>query len=196
MPDGVGGTRRIYNDEAISFVGNQARAAGAAHFSRLEGASFTRREVYFTSTQGGGPPETGPQLDSGYGRGTGQVWSYDPKRRLLTCRHQSPSADVLDFPDNITAKSDRGTIVICEDGAAPNYIRGLTRGGDMFDIALNRLHQNSPVAGSNPPVFADRYREEFAGATFGPGTDTLFVNIQASAGITFAIWGPWGRLGV
>ena len=38
--------------------------------------------------------------------------------------------------------------------------------------------------------------EEFAGATFSPSGDTLFVNIQASRAITFAIWGPWGRLGI
>jgi secreted PhoX family phosphatase len=31
---------------------------------------------------------------------------------------------------------------------------------------------------------------EFAGATFSPDGETLFVNIQ-SPGITFAIWGPW-----
>ena len=52
---------------------------GAAHFSRLEGAVFTRQKIYFTSTQGGGPAETGPQLILGYGRGAGQVWSYNPR---------------------------------------------------------------------------------------------------------------------
>ena len=25
---------------------------------------------------------------------------------------------------------------------------------------------------------------------------TLFVNIQAAQAITFAIWGPWGRIGI
>jgi secreted PhoX family phosphatase len=187
--DPVTGPRRWYNDEAISFVGDQGRARGAAHFSRLEGANYTHGEIYFTSTQGGGPEETVVQDDArGYGNGTGQVWSYNPRTSILTCRYQAPSGAVLDFPDNITAKSDRGTIVLCEDGAAPNFIRGLTRDGELFDIALNRLTRNSDGA--------PRFGEEFAGATFGPGTDTLFVNIQASAGISFAIWGPWGRLGV
>ena len=184
------------NDQALSFVGNQGRALGAAHFSRLEGAQYTRGEIYFTSTQGGGDPETGPELIAGYGNGRGQVWSYNPRTATLTCRYQSPNVETLDFPDNITAKSDRGTIVLCEDGGAPNFIRGLTRDAELFDIALNRLFRNSPVPGSDPPVFLNRFGEEFAGATFGPGTDTLYVNIQASAGITFAIWGPWGRIGV
>jgi len=189
------------NDAALTHVGDQGRALGAAHFSRLEGATVARGEIWFTSTQGGGPAETGPELVAGYGNGTGQVWSYDPAAMVLTCRYQAPSASVLDFPDNITARSDRGTLVLCEDGAAPNYIRGLGRDGQLFDIALNRLHDNFetvpvPPQPAGPPRFASRYGEEFAGATFGPGTDTLYVNIQASKAISFAIWGPWGRIGV
>jgi secreted PhoX family phosphatase len=183
------GTPTVTNDEAIRFVGDQGRAQGAAHFSRLEGATFTRGEVWFTSTQGGGPAETGPQPDLGYGRGTGQVWSYDPGRSRLTCRYQAPAATSLDLPDNITARNDRGTVVLCEDGPAPNYIRGLTRRGTLFDIALNQLTRNAPP---NAP----RFGEEFAGPTFSPDGHTLFVNIQASQAISFAIWGPWGRIGV
>jgi len=45
-------------------------------------------------------------------------------------------------------------------------------------------------------VHISRFGEEFAGATFSPDGGTLFVNIQASRAVTFAIWGPWGRLGV
>jgi secreted PhoX family phosphatase len=181
------------NNDAISHVGNQGRAQGAAHFSRLEGATYTKDEVYFTSTQGGGAAETGPELVNGYGNGTGQVWSYDPKRRKLTCRYQSPGAASLELPDNITSRHDRGTIVLCEDGPVDNYIRGLTRHASLFDIGLNRLTRNNPSADG---TFAPRFAEEFAGATFSPDGDTLFVNIQASQAITFAIWGPWGRLGV
>ena len=117
------------------------------------------------------------------------MWSYDPASETLTCRYQSPGTATLELPDNITARNDRGTVVLCEDGPADNYVRGLTARGQLFDIALNRLHRNAPP---NAP----RFGEEFAGATFGPDGHTLFVNIQASQGITFAIWGPWGRLGV
>lgn len=181
------------NNDAIVYVGNQGRALGAAHFSRLEGATFTKHEVFFTSTQGGGAAETGPELVAGYGNGAGQVWSYDPRRCRLTCRYQSPGPATLELPDNITARNDRGTIVLCEDGPVDNYIRGLTRRATLFDIALNRLLRNTA---SPDGTFAPRFSEEFAGATFAPGGDTLFVNIQASQAITFAIWGPWGRLGV
>jgi secreted PhoX family phosphatase len=177
------------NDTALQHVGNQGRAQGAAGFSRLEGATFAKGRIHFTSTQGGGVAETGPQLVLGYGRGAGQVWAYDPKRATLTCEYQSPGTANLELPDNITARNDRGTIVICEDGPGDNYIRGLTRDAQLFDIALNRL------LGNNPP-HARRFAEEFAGATFSPDGGTLFVNIQASRALTFAIWGPWGRLNV
>lgn len=177
------------NDTAAVFVGNQGRALGAAGFSRLEGAVYTRHEIYFTSTQGGGDAEAGPQTTTGYGNGAGQVWSYSPRNSTLTCHYQSPGTSSLDLPDNITARNDKGAVVLCEDGPVDNYIRGLTRDGRMFDIALNQLKQNA-----NPSQA--RHREEFAGAAFSPDGGTLFVNIQASQGITFAIWGPWGRLGV
>jgi len=178
------------NDDALIYVGDQGRAQGAAVFSRLEGATYTRGEIYFVSTQGGGDPEAsfGP-IANGYGDGFGQVWSYDPTTQLLTCRYQSQAPDALDGPDSITVRNERGTIVICEDGPADNYIRGFTRDGRLFDIALNRVTRNA-----DPTI--TRYHEEFAGATFSPDGHTLFVNIQASNGVTFAIWGPWGRLGV
>lgn len=177
------------NDDALVYVGDQGRAQGAAGFSRLEGASYTKGEIFFTSTQGGGAAETGPELTAGYGNGTGQVWSYDPRRSRLTCRYQSTSPANLELPDNITSRNDRGAILICEDGPTENFIRRLDANGGLLDIALNQLRRNAPP---NAP----RFGEEFAGATFSPSGDTLFVNIQAAQGITFAIWGPWGRVGI
>jgi hypothetical protein len=176
------------NNEAIVYVGNQGRAQGAAGFSRLEGATLSKKRIYFDATQGGGPAETGPDTVGGYGNGSGQLWAYDPKEQTLECVFQSPGPDVLDLPDNLT-HSGRGTIVICEDGTGDNYVRGLTRDGELFNIALNRLLRNAPP-------HAPRFAEEFAGATFSPDGGTLFVNIQAAQGISFAIWGPWGRIGV
>ena len=164
-------------------VGRRARQ----DFSRLEGATLSKGLVYFDATQGGGAVEPGPQPITGYGNGNGQIWAFDPEEQTLTCVFQSPGAAVLDLPDNLT-HSPRGTIVICEDGPGDNYLRGLTRDGEVFDIALNRLH--------NSLTGAPRFADEFAGATFSPDGHTLFVNIQASQGISFAIWGPWGRIGV
>ena len=95
----------------------------------------------------------------------------------------------LELPDNITARNNRGSIVICEDGPVENYVRRLDADGELANIVLNQLRRNAPP-------FAPRFGEEFAGATFSPDGHTLFVNIQAAQAITFAIWGPWGRLGV
>jgi hypothetical protein len=174
------------NDDALNFVGNQGRALGAAGFSRLEGAAYQDGEIWFTSTQGGGAAETGPESITGYGNGTGQVWSYAPATDTLTCRFQSPGASALELPDNVGAHPGGGPLVVCEDGPADNYLRGLREDGTLFDIALNRLRSSS---GST------RFGDEFAGATWSPDGHTLFVNIQASRGMTFAIWGPWDRLG-
>lgn len=174
------------NDSALVAVGDQGRALGAAGFSRLEGQIYDNGVVYFTSTQGGGDVETGPELTAGYGNGFGQVWAYDTRSEKLRLVYQSPGKQTFDFPDNITV-SDRGTLVVCEDSNQDNYIRGLNKGGQLWDIALNRAAN----ANGTP-----RFDDEFAGSTFSPDKSTLFVNIQASAGLTFAIWGPWHTIGV
>jgi uncharacterized protein len=178
------------NNDAINFVGNQGRAQGAAWFSRIEGCVYDRGTVYFCCTQGGGPAEAGPSdTVSGFGNGNGQIWAYRIGEQTLQLIYESPGSGTLDLPDNVAVRGGRGTLVLCEDGTGDNYLRGLNRGSRIFDIALNRLHRNSAP-------FAPRYGEEFAGATFSPDGDTLFVNIQASQGISFAIWGPWQQLGV
>ena len=187
FPYTPGQTAPTTNDTALTHVSRQGWAQGAAYFGRNEGSIFDRGTVYFTSTQGGGPAETslGPIAD-GYGNGSGQVWAYHTLSRTLRLVYQSPGPDVLDFPDNVTT-SPRGTLVVCEDNVNDNYLRGLTPRGELFDIALNRL-----VSSTGTPRFDD----EFAGSTFSPDGHTLFVNIQASRGLSFAIWGPWERIGV
>jgi hypothetical protein len=186
FPYTPGQTAPTSNDDALRYVSRQGRAQGAAGFSRLEGQVYDDGVVYFTSTQGGGAAETGDELINGYGNGFGQVWAYDTRRRRLTCVYQSPGKDTFDFPDNITV-SPRGTLVVCEDSDEDNFLRGLSRRGQLWDIALNRLTSSTG---------ADRSNDEFAGSTFSRDGRTLFVNIQASRGMTFAIWGPWRSIGV
>ena len=161
------------NDQAIVAVGNQGRAKGAALFSRLEGCVWAQGRVYFTSTQGGAgtPPVVG-----GFGSGRGQVWSYQPGAERLELVYESPSESALDLPDNV-ARSRRGALVLCEDGAGDNFLRGLTKHGELFTFARNA---DPGQAG-----------QEFAGARFSPDFQTLFVNIQSSSGYSIAIWGPW-----
>jgi secreted PhoX family phosphatase len=176
------------NDTALQYVGNQGRAQGAARFSRLEGAVYDNNVVYFCSTQGGGPAEPGNSDPAqGWGNGSGQIWAYRTRNEVLELIYESPGPDTLDFPDNITTRGRSNTLVLCEDNVNDNFLRALSHSGRLSDIALNRL-----VSSTGAP----RFNDEFAGATFSPDGETLFVNIQASRGMTFAIWGPWDRIGV
>jgi secreted PhoX family phosphatase len=187
FPFTAGETAPTTNDEALNHVGGQGRAQGAAWFSRLEGAVYDRGTIYFCSTQGGGPAEPGTSdTVQGWGNGSGQIWAYDIASEWLRLVFQSPGPDTLDFPDNVTV-SKGGTLVLCEDNVNDNFVRGLSANGKLWDIALNRLVSSTG---------ANRFNDEFAGATFDPDGHTLFVNIQASRGMTFAIWGPWHKIGV
>jgi secreted PhoX family phosphatase len=151
-----------------SAVFDQGRARGGARFIRGEGCWYGGGGVFFTCTTGGDA-------------GLGQVWEYRPGaggEGALRLVYESTDPGRLDGPDNVTL-SPRGGVVICEDGGGDQYLRGLTREGRIFDFARNIVNGR-----------------EFAGATFSPDGETLFVNIQGDAerpGMTFAIWGPWGR---
>jgi uncharacterized protein len=151
------------NAESDPFaVAKQGIEQGAAVFARLEGCWWGDNSVYFVATNGGEA-------------GLGQVWQYRPlgaSGGQLTLIFESPSADVLDGPDNVLV-TPRGGLILCEDGDGEQFLRGLTPRGQIFDFAMNRLNDS-----------------EFAGACFSPDGETLYVNIQ-SPGETLAIWGPW-----
>ena len=165
------------NDTAIQHVGNQGRWKGAAWFSRLEGAVHHNGSIYFVSTQGGATPAEGPSKEGGFGKGRGQIWQYHIAKQTLRLVFESPAEAALDMPDNITV-SPRGTLILCEDGSDDNFLRALTPAGQLIDFA------------KLVPIASDK-GAEFAGATFSPDGQTLFVNIQANQGRSIAIWGPW-----
>jgi uncharacterized protein len=169
----------LSNDEAARIVYQEGESKGAARFSRPEGVAHWGRRIFFVCTEGGGPFESdpGPNASAGFGDGYGQVWMYDTRSETLTLLFESPGPDVLDFPDNIIISPRRKSVLICEDSSAGNMLRALTTDGLLFDFALNN------VAGGI---------DEFAGATFDPGGQVLYTNMQAN-GFTFAIWGPWAR---
>jgi secreted PhoX family phosphatase len=164
-------------------VADQGIAGGAAMFNRLEGIWWDQRSksFFFNSTSGG---------DAGYG----QVWQYHPKAETLTLFFESTGGSVLDSPDNLLV-TPRGGILLCEDDAsgdddlhplAPgitdvNRLVGLSRAGEAFEFAVNRLNGSEP-----------------AGACFSPDGQVLFFNLFGAgdapgSGMTVAVTGPWHR---
>lgn len=150
----------------------QGSAKGGAVFARLEGAWYGLGKVYFVSTSGGKAQQ-------------GQIWEYEPASETLSLVFESPSADVLNAPDNICV-SPRGGLVLCEDGSGTEYLHGLTVDGRIFRFAQNNVVLN----GERNGLQGDFRGSEFAGATYSPDGKWLFFNIQ-SPGITFAVKGPW-----
>jgi hypothetical protein len=168
-----------------SAVFRQGLAKGGAIFQRLEGCWHGDGSIFFNATSGGDA-------------GAGQVWQYRPlgsaqgQRRgsggQLVLVFESPSFEVLDSPDNICV-SPRGGLVLCEDGDGTQFLRGLTRRGEIFDFV--ETNAADPAYEGNDPA-------ELAGACFSADGSVLFFNIQGSTsststrfGATYAIWGPW-----
>jgi hypothetical protein len=104
----------------------------------------------------------------------GQVWRLDLPGGRLSLVVEPDDRAMLDGPDNLTP-APNGDLIVCEDGLEDDFVRGITPQGRIYPLARNAYN-----------------RSEFAGACFAPDGRTLFVNVQ-DPGITFAIWGPWGR---
>src|SRR5918996_3799596 len=175
----------------------QGRDEGGIRFSRLEGCWYNPadRQIYFVDTSAG--RDEAQQI----GHGKGAVWALDPARDALTCIFASGNPLAGNNPDNLTV-SPRGGILLCEDGGGVedtfgfgDRLLGLTPAGETFIFAKNNIMLEPAdirQAGKSrefiePGDFRER---EWAGATFDPSGEILFVNIQ-DPGITFAITGPW-----
>jgi secreted PhoX family phosphatase len=154
---------------------NQARAKGAAAFNREEGMWVGGKKVYFDVTNGGPA-------------GQGQVWEYDPERETVTLIFESPGSTVLQAPDNMVIVPKTGHILLQEDGAGEQFMRGVTRNGAIYDFAKTAANET-----------------EFCGGCFDPHGQILFVNQQGDRGnlpagpanggaVTYAIWGPWKKV--
>jgi secreted PhoX family phosphatase len=141
----------------------QAQERGAALVRRGEGAWFHRGAVYVCSTTGG-PREAG------------QILRITPEpNSTLEVVTQAEDTDLLDMPDNITV-APWGDVYLAEDGAGDQFLRGLSAGGYLFDVARN-AHSGG----------------ELAGVCFSPDARVLFVNMQLE-GLTLAIRGPFESL--
>lgn len=83
---------------------------------------------------------------------------------------------MLQYGDNLTV-APWGDIVLCEDGAEDQYLRGITPEGKIYTLGRSGYEGKA----------------ELCGCCFAPNHETLFVNIQ-KPGITLAITGPWEKL--
>jgi secreted PhoX family phosphatase len=183
----------------------QGRDLGGLRMSRLEGIHYSWRDrvFYIVDTSSGTDMDPESEDFGAIGRGDGSVWAYDPAEETLTCLFQSENPVAGNNFDNVTV-SPRGGVLLCEDGGGVEdafgmgeRLMGLTPAGETYIFAKNNVQLTAAevqAAGKSAEFVAEGdYRDtEWAGATFDPSGQWLFVNMQ-SPGITFAITGPWER---
>ncbi|MDH6221075.1 alkaline phosphatase PhoX [Streptomyces pseudovenezuelae] len=152
---------------------------GITHAQKLEGCYWGGRCVYFVSSFA--HSAEGSAADH-----FGQIWRYDPAARRLTLVIVfGPDTDVQlpgESPDNICL-APSGGLMVCEDGNGAQHVFGVTRRGEVYAMARGRQNIGTPQA----PEWG-----EFAGVTFSPDGDTMYVNCY-TPGTTFAVTGPWRR---
>lgn len=154
----------------------QAQDQGAAYFDRLEGmwAGPGESKIYFDTTAGGAS-------------NLGQVWEYDPGRETVTLIYESTSATALQSPDNVVVVPATGDIFLQEDGNGEQFVRGVTRAGEIYNFARTTDNET-----------------EFCGGCFDPDGQTFYVNQQGDRGnlpggpvnggaVTYAIYGPFNK---
>ena len=163
-------------DRVSGFTPNrvQAQDNGAAYFDRLEGMWTESGEsrIFFDTTSGGAAK-------------LGQVWEYHPGRETLTLVFESSSSAELQNPDNVVVVPQTGHIFLQEDGDGEQYVRGVTRDGEIYDFARTTSNET-----------------EFCGGCFDPDGKTFYLNQQGDRGslpggpanaraVTYAIYGPF-----
>jgi uncharacterized protein len=150
---------------------------GITRAQKLEGCYWGGNAVYFVSSYA--RSREGSAADH-----YGQVWKYEPHRRRLTLVVVfGPDTDPAlpgESPDNICL-APGGGLMVCEDGGGAQYVYGLTRRGELYELARNRQGTGTPGA----PAWG-----EFAGVCFSPDEQTMYVNCYRP-GTTFAVTGPW-----
>ena len=157
-------------DDDLRFQGFDGK--GCARFARSEGMWYGREAIYFACTSGGRKKK-------------GQIFRYQPSPHegkadegkapgTLELFVEPNDGDLVDNADNLTV-SPFGDLIVCEDGSGENNLVGVTPAGQIYRFGHNRMNNS-----------------EFAGATFSPDGQVLFVNIQ-HPGTTLAIYGPWDQ---
>lgn len=155
-------------------VREQVLSLGATPIKKAEGVwTDADGSIWFTASYADGPTAEDPE-DVTAAAHSGQIWRLDPRRNTLELVVIFAKGSPFDGPDNITA-SPHGFALACTDGEDDQWLVAINDAGQTFPFAFNALNDS-----------------EFAGATFSPDGETLFVNIQ-DPGLTLAIWGPWRK---
>jgi secreted PhoX family phosphatase len=155
-------------------IREQVLAAGATPIKKAEGVwTGSDGQIWFVSSYAGGPDAEDPE-DVTAAAHSGQIWCFNPRYNTMELVVVFAPGSLHDGPDNITV-SPHGFALACTDGEDDQWLIGINEQGETFPFAFNALSDS-----------------EFAGATFSPDGQTLFVNIQ-SDGLTLAIWGPWHK---
>jgi uncharacterized protein len=150
----------------------KGKEAGGMLFARTEGIvqAFDekgRSEIYICTTSGGREK-------------WGQIFrlrpgseAHESEGTTIELYLQPDDSEILTNGDNI-AIAPWGDLIICEDTAGINHLKGVTPSGDFYTLARGGEGR------------------ELAGACFAPGHDLLFVNMMVE-GLTLVIDGPWRR---
>ncbi|WP_106399556.1 alkaline phosphatase PhoX [Actinocorallia populi] len=158
-------------DPSAAKTSTRAQFDDVTRSSKLEGAWWSRHKAYFVASYA-------LREEGAAGDHAGQVWAYDPRRNTLELELVFKPGGRFESPDNITVSPYGGGVILAEDGDGEQFLVGTDRRGEPFALARNALNDS-----------------EFAGVTFSPDGRTLFANRQEGPGTTFAIRGPWQRIG-
>jgi len=134
-----------------------------------------RRAAHSSSEPKAVPSEAAPWFADTLGgeAGRGQLFRYRPRTETLELFQESGERSRLEQPDN-TVVAPWGDLVVCSDSRCDPF--GMTPEGGLYPIARSRLADS-----------------ELCGPTCAADGRTLFLNAQYP-GVTYAIWGPFGRL--
>ncbi len=118
------------NDEAINYVGNQGRAQGAAHFSRLEGAAYDdgRGVLHLHPGRRAGRDRHRATPPTATATARARSGRTDPQTKALDLPSTSrPAPTILDLPDNVTARATGARSCCARTTPATTTSAGLTR---------------------------------------------------------------------
>ena len=156
-------------EAALKKTKYQGIEKGATSFNGSEGIILQKNdlqesEVFFTCKSGG------------YS-GLGQIWKYNPSRKILTLFYESSDKEEFWMGDNITI-APWGDLIVCEDNDSNACkLLGFTTNGRMY--TLGKVSSNNST--------------EIAGVCFSPDGSKMALNLQ-HAGKTIVITGDWEKI--